>query len=126
MDTRKGLFVVLDPSRPLDHRAAAQFAAALQDFRALGYRLFGITIGETHATRAQAPGVLFDDLIHVSVQRVSDWEFPTYAWSAARRFSLNVRRSLLCSPDPKHEAWARNAGLRRFETLDNLAYLSAA
>ena len=107
---RKGLFVVLDGL--MDR---ARLSAVLKDFKALGYRVIGITTGSID--RVNVEGVELDAIVRAEP---GEWEFPSFAWSIARRFSLNVRTSLLCSADLGHERWARNAGLRRFETPEGL------
>jgi len=107
---RKGLFVVLDGLS-----MSRRLAAVLKDFRALGYRIIGITSGSVHGSHVA--GVELDAIVRAEP---GEWEFPSFAWSIARRFSLNVRRSVLCSADLAHEGWARSAGLRRFETPEGL------
>ena len=107
---RRGLFVVLDGLR-----MSRGLASVLKDFRALGYRIIGITSGAVHDS--QVAGVELDAIVRADP---AGWEFPSFAWSIARRFSLNVRRSVLCSADLAHEGWARNAGLHRFETPEGL------
>lgn len=107
---RKGLFVVLDGL--MDR---TRLASVLKDFKALGYRVIGITTGSVD--RVNVDGVELDAVVRAEP---GEWEFPSFAWSIARRFSLNVRRSLLCSANLAHERWAQNAGLRRFETPEGL------
>ena len=107
---KKGLFVVLDG---LTNRRGLE--GALKDFRALGYRVIGILVGNSPGRRTV--DFQFDEIVQVDR---TEWEFPSFAWGVARRFSINVRRSLLCSADLSHERWAHNAGLRRFETPEIL------
>jgi hypothetical protein len=107
---RKGLFVVLDGITRHN-----RLAAVLKDFRALGYRIIGITSGASK--QPYTGGIELDAIVRTEP---GEWEFPSFAWSIARRFSLNVRRSVLCSADLTHERWARNAGILRFETPEAL------
>ncbi len=121
MDKSRGLFLVLDGvlsrSGSLDAgdqgrlRLPQGLAGALRDFRALGYRIFGIRLGG----EGPLQGLEFD-FDEVIVADQGGWAFPEAAWSLSRRYSLNVHGSMLCSRDEGHEGWARDAGLRRFET----------
>jgi hypothetical protein len=117
MDKSRGLFVVLDGlwgrcQRTGEPKLARGVSGALRDFRALGFRIIGVvTDGEGDPS---ACGFEFDAVVRGNGS--AGWEFPPEAWSVARRLSVNVRRSLLCSPDVAHASWARNAGLKRFDT----------
>ena len=118
MDKSRGLFLVLDGL--LKHnkegdrvRLVQGLAGALKDFRALGFRIIGIVLD---GGGGKVEGFDFDEVVVAGDSGVALWDFPPVAWSVARRYSLNVRRSLLCSPDLAHEGWARDAGLKRFET----------
>ena len=115
MDKSRGLFLVLDGLLRGNSEGRAQLVqglvSVLKDFRALGYRIIGIV----QDGAGEVEGFDFDEVV-VATRDTPNWEFPPMAWSMARRYSLNVQRSLLCSPDAAHEDWARDAGLRRFET----------
>ena len=115
MDESRGLFLVLDgllrDKNGGGFRLRQGLEVALKDFRSLGYRIIGIVKNDI----GDLEGFDFDAVV-VTTHESPSWEFPPMAWSMARRYSLNVKRSLLCSPNIAHEGWARDAGLRRFET----------
>lgn len=117
MDKSRGLFLVLDglvkTAEPLERpRMVLGLESALRDFQALGWRIIGIGI-ERPRIITELP---FEFDARTLQEDAASWEFPAFAWSVARRLSLNVRRSLLVSLDHGHEGWARDAGLKRFET----------
>ncbi len=121
MERSRGLFLVLDGlvsrcQRTGRMKLVQGLEASLKDFRALGYRIIGVMTGGGYP-EARGCGFEFDD---VWVAAEGEGGFAPAAWSLARRHSLNVRRSLLCSLDEAHEGWARDAGLRRFETPTGL------
>lgn len=98
---------------------AHRIASKLSDFRSLGYRIIGILKGEHDGDVAETPltsNFDFDEL-H-GEEEVHDKGFPDVAWTSARRYSLNVRSSLLCSSDPGHASWASDAGVGHFEASD--------
>ncbi len=116
MDKSRGLFLVLDGllkgGKGERFRLMQGIEGVLKDFSAMGYRIIGIVQNDV----GEVDGFDFDELVVADNEIGSVWEFPPVAWSIARRYSLNVRRSLLCSPNIAHEGWARDAGLKRFET----------
>ncbi|MBH25718.1 MAG: hypothetical protein CMH57_14950 [Myxococcales bacterium] len=118
MERYKGLFVILDANLfPMGSRRRAlisHLASALKDFRSMGYRVVGVVVEDDLEDSLAELGFQFD-----SVERV-EGDFAPVAWSVARRLSLNVKRSLLCSADVSHANWAQDAGLRRFMMLERL------
>jgi len=115
MSTVKALFVVLDGLLPSPARLLGwqQLAGLLGDFRALGYKVIGIKLG--HTTR---PWETCRDTVEPALDALVevDDEFVPTAWSLARRFSLNMNRSILVSAHDAHSRWAHDAGVLRFET----------
>lgn len=125
MRKARALFVVVKDyghDEATGHAALAhRITSKLSDFRALGYRIIGILTGAQVPDDTDRPLTLdfeFDEL-HCE-QEVTTKGFPDVAWSSAKRYSLNVRGSLLCSADPLHVRWANDAGLARFETPESL------
>ena len=123
MERSRGLFVVLDTLLEKRSLEACRLelnvmVSALKDYRARGFRIIGVILG--HHTRADldAFGFQFDSV--ETVKMASGPWFPPLAWSVARRFSLNVRRSWLYSADQNHAAQARDAGVRQFALLGAL------
>lgn len=116
MNKTRGLFLVLNGllsrcARTGRWTLAQGLEGRLKDFRAHGFRIIGI-LEDAPEGDVRLP---FDfDEVWVG-DDVSD-TFAPRAWSLARRYSLNVRRSLLCSLNERHEGWVRDAGLKRFET----------
>ncbi|MEO1272591.1 MAG: hypothetical protein AAFX99_31250 [Myxococcota bacterium] len=118
MERTKGLFVVLDsnlfPAGSMRRALISHLVVALKDFRSMGYRVIGVAVDDGLEEALSELGFQFD-----SVERI-EGDFAPLAWSVARRFSLNVQRSLLCSADVRHANWAQDAGLRRFMMLERL------
>ena len=109
MSGTKALFVVIDGLLPVAARLLAQrLSALLGDFRAHGYKIIGITLNSTPCRDDLSDAL--DAVIEV------DKEFAPAAWSLARRFRLDMRHSIFVSNNLNHESWARDAGVRRFET----------
>lgn len=117
----RALFVVLDglvTARAGRFELVAGLIETLKDHRAMGYRIIGV------AERTPLPGVRvgefeFDALLQAP-EAAQDWDFAPVAWDAVRRWSLDIRRSMLCGHHKRHERWARNAGLPRYETPETL------
>ena len=111
MVKEKALFVYITPylvSENPDELFRVSYA--LRDLQSKGY----LTIGLCAHSINQLPRLRGLDIFHLILSS-RNWSFPEYAWSIARRHSLDLRRSLFCSSEPIHVEWANSAGLLRTE-----------
>jgi len=112
---KKALFLVLNRlTRECSDKTylLSGLPGTLRDFNANGYRVIGIHLSPKPEDAPFIEGFDFDKVIKVSP---GSFEFPPFAWEVARYYSLDLRRSILCSYDLSHKQWVEDAGLFRFE-----------
>lgn len=117
----RAIFVVLDTfmagSHPGCSLLAQRLAGLLRDFKALGFRVFGVQASPDEQLPADTSRTLASALDGLIVaEDPSAFSFPDRAFALARQHSLDLRGSILVSADDAHQRWASDAGLRRFET----------
>ena len=111
MTKKKALFVYVTPYLVAESTAELyRVSYSLKDLQAKGY----LTVGLCLHLVDRLPKLKGLDVLHL-VLSSKNWSFPEYAWSIARRHSLDLRQSLFCSSDPVHVEWANSAGLLRTE-----------